>query len=267
MNGFSYVEGNPINYTDPSGHNLCIPFPNQPCIPVNPPVVTEIIGLVTVCSANGVCALALVAGGTVAVLVYLGNSVTYPNPLCSPTRIPVPPATGTPGYPNTRTGTGENPFTLPYQYRAPAPAPEPKPGSTPVPREDPFALANFTQRLNQQLNPLNTYVYMAPQWHNAELADYNDYNSPTTFGLMFDQATTRAEWIHFSLRGITVSTINYYINSNGASGDFQLAHYWTVAELYRIKNNNLCSKTTFYTGIGGNLSPSESAKRNICGNS
>jgi hypothetical protein len=123
------------------------------------------------------------------------------------------------------------------------------------------ALEEFTYKLNMKLNPEGIYVYIANNWKDAGLSDIHDL-SKSGFGVMFFQASMRAEHIHFNLEGISTRTINMYINTYGGLGDISQAKLVTAAELYIIRHSGLCSKTSFYTN--GSVTPSPSAKGKVC---
>ena len=293
LNGWGYVEGNPINRVDPSGYQtLCIPLSSGYCQPVDPSVtgailsgvsaaVVTVTSAVVACAATVVCVAAVVVGGIVVITV-ISSKAPSPPQVHTPAYPPAPPTTAPPTstpYPDTRTGTGEDPFRLPYQYRAtcnaePGPNPTPtklgpdiivRPTGTPEPKRKDISLGRnewlwpFTNKLNEALNPQNIYVYMSGDWFDEGLSDTGAGNP---FGPRFQQAIERARHIHFNLEGIPDP--NQYAETYGNSGVFGGGGYYTATELFIIKHNGWCHKTSFYEN--GSIIPSASAKSSICGN-
>ena len=132
-------------------------------------------------------------------------------------------------------------------------------------------LWDLTFRLNLQLNPQGIYVYsyggIDPQqggWFENGLSSVTPL---ANFSQAFDEATQNASHIHFTLEGITNSHPRHnvydpiqFIQAYGGDGDFNKGEFITAVELYRIKHNGLCDKTTFYE----NNLKSPSAWHRIC---
>lgn len=111
------------------------------------------------------------------------------------------------------------------------------------------------------LRPQNIEVYVWGQWKAAGLSDVYP-GSGAAFILGFEQASTRAERIHFNLEGIG-GNINDYaqeFGSHGLTGDA----YYAAYELYTIKTRGLCAKTDFYENGSQSLSPSP-RRQQLCG--
>jgi hypothetical protein len=118
----------------------------------------------------------------------------------------------------------------------------------------------FWFNLNRKLNPRNIYVYQFTEWDNpdVQLSKVPASTIGGTFGEAFDQATQKAEHIHFNLESI--SDPNKYAKEHGGNGSLQQADYYTAWELYKVKEK-LCAKTTFYED---GINPSSSAWLKIC---
>jgi len=150
LHPYLYTEGNPVNYTDPSGH--CILG-----------IVVDTVGCV------------LIVGGVVIGVAYIGITI-YNSPqahdfaravedvigICE--RYLAPPITR----PNERVGTGEDPFALPYEYRAPRPGQQPQPKPTVVP---PVQISTATPEEEVEYLHLTTAEYAADILSNGIRAE------------------------------------------------------------------------------------------------
>lgn len=170
----------------------------------------------------------------------VGRVVVAPRPQYNPTVIP---------------GPIWNPTTNPFS--TPTNTPEPEQKDISLGRHE--WLWHFTFGLNVALNPQNIYVYMSGEWFDQGLDDTGPGKS---FGPRFQQAIERARHIHFNLEGI--DDPNQYAEAYGNSGVFSSSGYYTATELFIIKHNGWCYKTSFYEN--GGVIPSASAKSSICGN-
>lgn len=86
------------------------------------------------------------------------------------------------------------------------------------------------------------------------------------FDEAFREAATNAERIHFNLEGINQDPIEY-AERNGNRGSFagiSQGGYWTAVELYIIRAEGHCAKTTFWQDGSTNPIPDRTAWRHIC---
>jgi RHS repeat-associated protein len=299
INGYSYVHGNPVNLTDPSGEFIG--------------------GIVAVVAACPLCALA-VAG--ILLLIWANaareiaeecNKGLCSNPAPGREREGVPdngggtspedPFKGLPVWQrppfNPPMGRPEPflyPFVPPFNNPQPVPQPTQQPTQQPQPSPTPqvwrkhktlgliglrdagidfdpmldATLIDFTDRLNVILEPAYARAYMYIDWLNPSVRIATTLQPPDGFYQAIDKVRSgEVDEIHFNLTGILDN--QYYINQ-GISTYTEFAYYGilpglhreTAHELYVIKQDQfLCSKTLFYEH--GLVTPSFTAKREICG--
>jgi RHS repeat-associated protein len=167
------------------------------------------------------------------------------------------------------------PIEVPYDPRWKLPTPPPTCTETPEPKQKHISLGrnfderngnrpilwHFTFNLNEKLNSQNIYVYAYGDWFKEGLSSVPPLYD---FSRAFDDATERAEGIHFNLE--TVGDPNEYVERYGSSGEFAGNNQWTAVELYRIKTRpQLCNKTKFYETGSFNTVESMAAWQQICG--
>ena len=268
MNGFEYVEGNPVNLTDPSGQSISWPtcmWPNRIVVKkirswtgrfveytecVGPGGMSPIFGTTTTMGGDPASEALkiLVVYGVYCVSQLLQQQV------------------------QTQANTwaelyyARKEFTEPK--RQPIPFPWPQPTETPQPERKHIALGlsennyltQFFVNLSLALKPQNIRIYLAAMWDLAGLSDVPAQGS--YFESALGQAATRAEHIHFNLEGITGDP-NDFANRLGNHG-MTYPFAYTAIELYHIKTSGLCAKTTFYEHGSTDLTPS-SRWGEICG--
>jgi RHS repeat-associated protein len=239
LNGWEYVEGNPINLIDPSGQVIsrtCTigPFNSGfgTTIAVDPysgigQVVVQAFGIVVVYMAQPLIEDA------VDEMIDIANRAWEnwkPDPEPEPTPIPVPIPIPTECPDDDDDDEKEKHISL---------------GHARVRGEPNLSL--FTRQLNIELNPLNIYVYLHTDWVQAGLA------TPGPFSQRFSQASKNAKAIHFSLDGI--DNPDEIAERFGNNGQFTSGSIYTAVELYLIREQGYCYKTRFYRkrtpGIGG----------------
>lgn len=87
---------------------------------------------------------------------------------------------------------------------------------------------------------------------------------PSYFDIAFREAATNAERIHFNLEGIRGNPVEFALRF-GNNGQFVGTPHWTATELYIIRTEGYCPKTTFWDNGSTTPTPNRLAARQICG--
>jgi hypothetical protein len=114
-----------------------------------------------------------------------------------------------------------------------------------------------------RFNSQGIYVYDYGDWVTQRLATNQGLYITEYFDLAFREVADNAERIHYNLEGIRGNPVTF-ADTQGNQGRFAGTPNWAATELYIIRTEGYCNKTTFWQNGSTSPTPDRTAWQQIC---